>query len=157
MAKTILYTSDYPSYEQYKEYCEEYECMSENEIPAEDSQEFICWANSEQSANWLDFDMALRDYAKKQKGDGFMITGSLGLWDGRHDIYPTFVKTLRAAVEKCAENGDYIKVELDDELNVIEVSVSHHDGTNLFTILEIENYDDAVAGEVASQVPITGL
>lgn len=146
MAKIILYTSDYPSYEQYKEYCLECNNVAEDEIPAEDSQAYHCWANEERDIEWEDFRTALKEYADKQKGDGFMITGSLGLWDGRHDIYPTFVKTLRAAVEKCAENGDYIKVELDKKLHVIEVAVSHHDGTNLFTIQEIKNYNAAANG-----------
>ena len=146
MAKITLYTNDAPTYEQFKEYCEEYENMTNEEIPAEDSQEFICWANNEQQAEWEDFITTLKEYADKQKGDGFMITGSLGLWDGRHDIYPAFVKTLRAAVEKCTSNGDYIKIELDKKLHVIEVAVTHHDGTNLFTIQEIKNYNAAASG-----------
>jgi hypothetical protein len=146
MAKITLYTSDYPSYEQFKEYCIECEYMTEKEIPAENSQEFTCWSNNEQQAEWEDFIAALKEYADKQKGDGFMITGSLGLWDGRRNIYPTFVKTLRAAVEKCVDRGDYIKIEFDKKLHVIEVAVTHHDGTNLFTIQEIKNYDAAANG-----------
>lgn len=63
------------------------------------------------------------------------ITGTLGLWDGRHDIEPVEMDSLKEAVEKCFGSNDYIKLMTNGELYFVDGV--HHDGTNRFVISRI--------------------
>lgn len=61
------------------------------------------------------------------------IEGSLGLWDGRHQIVPeVWDGSLAGAIAKCAENMDNIIVKTDGEIYFVDGI--HHDGTNQFVI-----------------------
>ena len=126
-------------------YCRECECMDESEMPTEDSDEFRCWQNEEDCANYQDLLQAVYAYDNKcNDANGYVISGTLGLWDGRHDIALVIVDSLEKAIEKCVNNMDYIEIMYDDEKCEIVVRVSHHDGTNAFTIRAISNADDEI-------------
>ena len=61
------------------------------------------------------------------------ITGTLGLWDGDHDIWPRKMESVYDAIRKCV-GGDieWATVMYDD--GVITVDAYHHDGCNHFII-----------------------
>lgn len=62
----------------------------------------------------------------------FFVTGQLGLWDCRPTIVPKVFHTLKDAIRACANNVDYIRVELCAKS--IKFEGIHHDGTNHFEI-----------------------
>lgn len=70
-----------------------------------------------------------------------VITGNLGLWNGRKTIVPTLVDNLYDAVMKCLT--DCMHYSLVIKNNVLYVRGSHHDGTNSFEIrlVNSDNYD----------------
>ena len=73
--------------------------------------------------------------------DYYVVTGSLGLWDGRHGgICETF-DNLYDALSKCATDAYDIVVKYEN--NAIEFECHHHDGVNCFEIRNIssETYD----------------
>jgi len=83
-----------------------------------------------------EFDNKASDYVCPHdiEGDliGYLIVGELGLWTGRHDIYPVFVYSLEEALHKCWGSCDDFRVDITD--GVITCYAFHHDGTNEFTI-----------------------
>lgn len=70
-------------------------------------------------------------------GDGpVVITGTLGLWDGKHNIRPVECEDIRSAIMKCIGSDGQLMDEDDLTFDGIDVHVKshHHDGTNEFTI-----------------------
>lgn len=60
-----------------------------------------------------------------------VITGSLGLWDGRHTIQPVNA-ILTQCITKCLNESNEVEIyEIDGEL---KIDAYHHDGINRFTI-----------------------
>ena len=62
------------------------------------------------------------------------ITGTLGLWDGVREIYPTTCNSLTEAFDRCIgrDIDDIILYLVDDSSYKLECY--HHDGTNIFYI-----------------------
>lgn len=68
----------------------------------------------------------------KYNDEYFVITGSLGLWNGNPLIEPTTCSSLIDAIWKCVNGCDYCKVK---QVNGhLEVYGYHHDGCNCFEI-----------------------
>jgi len=115
-------------YEEYKEICEE----NEWEVCEEDSTGYWkdIWHLTEN--DWDDFraNMEYSPFAHAQ----CMITGALGLWHGNPTIVPVLCDGLMAAIDKCL-SGNYDKeFVIEQHDGFLEVTVSHHDGTNCFEI-----------------------
>ena len=71
--------------------------------------------------------------------DYYVVTGSLGLWNGRHSgICETF-DNLFAALSKCSADAYDIVVKYEN--NALHFEAHHHDGTNIFEIRNL-SYDD---------------
>ena len=70
--------------------------------------------------------------AEKQSPNA-IITGTLGLWDGRHDIMPVETETVKEALNKCLGSCDHIAIWSEGE-GLLYVETYHHDGTNQFQI-----------------------
>lgn len=68
--------------------------------------------------------------------EGFLITGTLGLWHGKKDIYPEYYADLNEAYKKCVENADDIIAKIVD--GALEISSMHHDGTNTLYIRPLD-------------------
>ena len=70
-----------------------------------------------------------------------VITGNVGLWNGKRTIVPTLVDNLFDAVMKCLTDCELYKLTIKD--NVLYVDGSHHDGSNSFEIrlVNSDNYD----------------
>ena len=113
------------SYDDYKEWCEE----MEEEIHPEHSEKYWDQCRRIFENDWDDFKCNMK-YSKWNVP--CMITGSLGLWNGRPNIAPVYCKTLIDAIAKCSDRCDDAEVNLKD--GYIEVLGKHHDGTNCFEI-----------------------
>jgi hypothetical protein len=92
---------------------------------------FIEWVYGEYlNSEWTD----LLDNIKYSKYGNIpcVVVGTLGLWNGRKDIYPTKCDDLVSAINKCAGSASNVIVILNN--GYIEVNAMHHDGTNCFEI-----------------------
>ncbi len=92
---------------------------------------FIEWVYGEYlNTEWTD----LLDNIKYSKygNTPCVVVGTLGLWNGRKDIYPTKCDDLVSAINKCAGSASNVIVTLNN--GCIEVNAIHHDGTNCFEI-----------------------
>lgn len=124
-------------FEAFKEYC------MDNDIDHtqynEDSERFLNWLYDSLSMDWDD----LMDNIKYDKNNNVdcVVTGSLGLWDGRHDIDAKHFPTLDRAINACISGCDYIIITENE--GVINIQGIHHDGTNNFEIykLNAKGYD----------------
>lgn len=69
-------------------------------------------------------------------GDGWLLIGSLGLWDGRYRggfVFNTFEEFC-----KCFTDCNY--VEITDNKGHFEIKCSHHDGTNYYEVKRISDF-----------------
>ena len=122
---SYIYNSD----EIWKEYC------------ADNDMEF-----DEHSIDWdyiydvrdLDWEGELDNLMYKFKHNGVILSGYLGLWNGRPRIANYYFSDIKEAIDKCLSSGDYWRVTYDNW--GIHICVSHHDGTNCFTISPIKRY-----------------
>lgn len=131
--KHILLSTDIfnYSYDDYLEWCEE--CEVEPIYP-EDSSEFFGWCH-EQVDQDIDCDCENMRYSKYANRN-FVITGSLGLWDGKHIIQPVVMNGLVDTIMKCVSGRDICNYDvfINDDEDYITVHAMHHDGTNVFQI-----------------------
>ena len=133
-------------FEEFKDYCED------NGIDHtqynEDSEFFHNWVYDTLSMEWDDL-MSNIKYDKNNNVN-CIVVGSLGLWDGRHDIDPKHFPTLEKAIYACISGCDYIIITENE--GVINIKGIHHDGTNQFNIhklneqgLEVDlDYDEFI-------------
>jgi hypothetical protein len=131
--KHILLSTDTDqyTYEDYKEWCDEcdVDCIYE-----EGSTEFYDWVHEQIDEDIRCDKINMRDskYAERN----FIITGTLGLWNGHPDIQPVFCHGLCEAIDKCISGNDIwdYDVFINDDEDFITVHAKHHDGTNVFEI-----------------------
>lgn len=83
----------------------------------------------EDEFNWDAF-VAEMDRVLDKSDTSFLITGTVGRWNGRAS--GGFVFDTLKELSKCWRDCDYIKVEDDD--GHLFITCSHHDGTNHFEI-----------------------
>ena len=101
------------------------------DIPEEDTAEYYDIVTTLRTDDADDFFGNL--HYSKYNNRPCIIVGTLGLWNGRHDIYPTFAENIEDAISNCLEHADDYKIYIDDD--TLKVSVYHHDGSNHFSIL----------------------
>lgn len=94
--------------------------------------------NMEDSDFWEGFRIAIKNEPLYTR---CVITGDLGLWTGRHSIYPTLCEDLYSAVMKCLTDAQDCILTIEN--NVLNVECLHHDGRNYFQIrlVSADNYD----------------
>ena len=125
----VLYDSQAEwEYEDYKDVCEE---MGLTVYP-EDSEDYYEFVRRQNENDWDDFkaNMAYSAY----KGQPCMITGTLGLWNGRPDIVPVKCDDIMEAIMKCLDNRYAYECDIVLNDGHIDVNIHHHDGTNCFEI-----------------------
>lgn len=66
------------------------------------------------------------------KDEKVVILGTLGLWNGRHEIEPCVCSDIEKAINKCIGKADDFCIK--QEKGYIFVDAYHHDGTNNFII-----------------------
>lgn len=140
MSRTLYdnYNINYTEwFEAFKEYC------MDNDIDHtqynEDSERFLNWLYDSLSMDWDDL-MTNIKYDKNNNVD-CVVTGGLGLWDGRHDIDAKHFPTLDKAINACVSGCDYITITENE--GIVNIKGIHHDGTNNFEIhkLNDKGYD----------------
>lgn len=72
---------------------------------------------------------------ERYSGDHFLLVGTFGGWRGR-ESGGIMSWDLSELIRKCVQNVDYATFELTDE-GTIEFTGYHHDGTNQYTIMEL--------------------
>ena len=147
-------------YEDFKQYCEDcgFELHGE-----EDNMEglyiggkvtFYDWISRQIGNEADDFWNDLRLVKKSPYIDYYVVTGSLGLWNGvRSGICHTF-DNLYDALSKCSTDAYDIICKCDGKK--IDFDCMHHDGTNSFVIYrlspddydKLEYWDDSEDGNV---------
>lgn len=124
------------TYEDYLEYCEDMglEPMGDN------SGDYFNWCREETDCN-VESDLENIKYCK-QYNVPVVITGKLGLWDGKHEIEPVYMDSVYDAITKCMDGADDVKADYVD--GEIVVYAYHHDGTNFFRINAVDEETDEV-------------
>lgn len=131
----ILDTSD-SNMEEYRQMLAEADDRNPEDI--DDDLIYDC-VYDDINCDWENFQYDIKAYDKKFPNAKYRITGSLGLWDGRHEIIPVVVKTLEAAINKCYGNdstNDYTVEE--DQYGKLHITYSHHDGNNYFVVMKLD-------------------
>ena len=83
---------------------------------------------------WDDISYELKHFF--DKGDAWLLTGSIGRWDGNYRcgyIFNTFEEFC-----KCFEDCAYI--EIVDNKGHLEIKCSHHDGTNFYEVKRVSDF-----------------
>lgn len=100
-----------------------------DQLTDEDYEAINTWDVS----NWDDAEAVL-DKLDKQ-ADAFIIFGSMGLWDGNHEILPEKESGLMDIINKVIDGKNSIEISLVD--GHIEFTGGHHDGRNSYNIYGI--------------------
>lgn len=168
--KFVLYDSrEEIPYEDYVENCEINDC----EPAEEDSQDYWDWVNETRAMYWDDLKMNMC-YSKIDYP--LIITGSLGLWDGRHTIQPMIIESegygrkfttcdytgyelpsIKKAVEKACSGRSVEDFDVTYEDGVIYVNCYHHDGTNRFEIHKLSKKGIECAARFIEREPFGEL
>lgn len=83
---------------------------------------------------WNDISYELKHFF--DKGNAWLLTGSIGRWDGDYRggyIFNTFEEFC-----DCLKDCDYI--EITDNKGHFEVKCSHHDGTNFYEVKRVSDF-----------------
>ena len=83
---------------------------------------------------WDDISYELKHFF--DKGNAWLLTGSIGRWDGNYRggyIFNTFEEFC-----ECFEDCAYI--EIVDNKGHLEIKCSHHDGTNFYEVKRISDF-----------------
>ena len=137
-------------YESYLEYCE----ANDFTAGSEDSMEYWEYVSDMQKQDIEDALIFFDD--NTDENARVMITGELGLWNGRKTIVPVVIESekiynsrvgysvyssaLTRAVEKCMSNMDNVDCLFDDETGCVVVEAHHHDGCNTFYIKKLSDF-----------------
>lgn len=85
--------------------------------------------------DWDNFKSDCNAYDRKHPYASYQIIGSLGLWDGRHNIYPEERNSSLEAILGCLGNNAQEDIIIkEDQFGSMVVEYHHHDGYNIFTI-----------------------
>ena len=102
------------------------------EEPEEDPTEDQLWEtwNELCERNWEDVQSECKFH---QETGTYLVIASLGLWNGRFDGGKILEGQLDEVIQRCFE--DYNRVYM--ESRNLQISATHHDGTNYFTIKKL--------------------
>lgn len=126
-------STDGLEYEEFKDWwgCEH----SDEPVPSENSDAFHAWCRDEADTNW-DADLENIKFEKRYNVP-CVLSGTLGLWDGKHTICLEKFDSVRDAIDKVIHNGSdstYCDFDIFFDDGKIEMQHHHHDGTNIFEI-----------------------
>lgn len=123
---TMVDTMRDVDYSEVEDFCN----INDMKAPEEGSHECYELESRLKAYDWEDF---VDNLKYTLKNEDFLVTGTLGLWNGRHDIYAQVKNGLYDAVMYCIGDSTLdVDVQFND--GVIEVNCHHHDGTNCFEI-----------------------
>lgn len=131
--KFVLCDTTYiPDYMEYKEYCE----VNERKPQAEDSQDYWDYVAEIKSIEYNDFISNMENSTQANKP--CLLTGSCGLWNGKHEIIPHKFSDVLSAIKKAYGSCDDLIVKQED--GIIKVKALHYDGSNRFEIVPLTEY-----------------
>lgn len=133
MAKTFettLYSNFDYNFDDYKEFYQETYGLTDSEMKDVVDATIYEFIDDLLNDEWTDLIFNLRQC---QFADTpCVVCGSLGLWNGRHNIEAQSFNGIETAIMKCCKNVDSVIVK---QINGhIEIDGMHHDGTNHFEI-----------------------
>ena len=111
----------------WKEYC------ADNDV--EFSENSIDW-NHIYDMRDFEWEDAMYNLIDQFAQNEVILSGFLGLWNGRPQIANYHFSHIEKAIHKCLSSGDEWQVSYDNW--GIYIDVFHHDGTNTFTISPIK-------------------
>lgn len=114
--------------EEYNEYLSDIE--SDEPQKEEEDDEFYNWVSAQLEQESDDFWGNLKYCSYNLP---CYVRGSLGLWDGRHEIERKDFDNLESAMRACFGKCDSVEVYCDG--NGVYVDAYHHDGCNHFKII----------------------
>lgn len=130
-----LYESDREvTMDEITEHCE----ANERDVPEENSSEYWDIVHDFHEWDWEDFEGNIK--CSKILPGQCVITGTLGLWDGRHEIIPVMMDMAEDPIAffgRFTRNCGDFEMEIGYDEEGLFVRVSHHDGTNRFRVLEV--------------------
>ena len=133
MAKKInitLFDNMNYDFDEYKKTYQEEQELSDKEMQDISDDTIYDFIYNRVDCDWDDFKMNLKNC--KWVDVPCVIIGSLGLWNGRENIIPTYCEDLETAIKKCVGRNDYVTIKQVG--GHIEVCGAHHDGLNFFAI-----------------------
>lgn len=128
-------------YEEFKDFCElngyevEGNAYDMRGVAMGKSISYYEWKGGLISDETQEFWDGLKAIKDSPYIDYYVVTGSLGLWNGKHTICPKTFNNLYDAMSACANDAWDFDAHCDGK--VIEVNAYHHDGTNSFEIRKI--------------------
>lgn len=134
--QAYLFTTDNEfEYGDYLDFCE---ANGLSPLP-EDSPEFSQWCDEEALAYYDEDITACKDSANLNRR--FVITGSVGRWNGRFNIVPVFCRDFEEVIRRTT-GGDILAVTATYDTRCIHFECSHHDSTNSYDIWLVKHGAD---------------
>ena len=127
----LIDTTDVPEYSDYVEYCK----ANNIEPDEEDSVDYWEYVGDMQRYYYEEELINIKHSDDMDKP--CIITGSLGLWNGRKTVWATYSKDIVSAIKKCFGSCDDLVVTFKN--GVYNCKAMHHDGTNYFEIRKLTN------------------
>lgn len=124
------------TYNDYLEWCNECDIPEEQRFGEdEDGGHLFNEWRHEQAEQDIDCDcenIRCSEYENRH----YMVTGSLGLWDGSHKVRPRVCYGLVNTIMSCTEKQgiEDFDVFINEGEDCITVHAKHHDGTNVYEI-----------------------
>ncbi len=131
-------TRDTFEYSDYVEWCE-----ANGKTPqGEDSEDFCRWCSDTSRSQYEDDITQMKTSGNLERR--FVITGTVGRWNGRFDIRPEMESSFERAFDRCTSGADDVDVFCTDRY--IEVHGHHHDATNILYLwpVKVTADDDAL-------------
>lgn len=128
-------TRDEFEYSDYVEWCEINGLMPQGE----DSEAFHSWCDETSLSQYEDDVTNMKASSNLERH--FVITGTVGRWNGRFNIVPEIERSFATAFDRCTSGADDVDVFCTERY--IEVHGHHHDATNILYLWPVKvNADD---------------
>ena len=153
MVHRIINTFDVynDDFEGFKDYCEVngYEVVGEGE-----NMVGMYMGGKISYYNWIDDERncVIEDFWDSLKYADIVcpcvVSGTLGLWNGKKQIKHTVFNSLYDAFNACVGDAYEFEVSFDDETNTIYFDAYHHDGSNRFEINLVGFFDAEIVKDL---------
>ena len=132
---TTLFTTELDlSDENIQAYKEDIAEQKECNVEDVNDETVFNWMREDNDDDWDNFKSDCNAYDRKHRYSSYVIEGSLGLWNGRHNVIGERVDLL-GALDFCIGNDSMYDIVIkEDQFGAMVVEYHHHDGCNIFTI-----------------------
>ena len=93
----------------------------------------------------------INNLLKKSAG---ILTGSLGLWDGQHEINPVKIEDFKEDIIYKLKNTNRLEINFSREEKAIIIKNYHHDGVNSYELTFLHWYSKSELKEIADNYDI---